>query len=118
VPVILARALNFIVSGSITGIFFINLCNLIYRCGCRSIWAGADIACNIHMQGTKHCPWCSHGSGVYAAVLTSILVPQLVLSAYPSRWGWFPRLAASVAAFPIAGLIIALAFGLADGYWN
>jgi hypothetical protein len=59
----ISRFSPFAISFTLTSLFFINLCNLIFRCGCRSLWAGAAVACNIHAQQRHHCPWCSHGTG-------------------------------------------------------
>ena len=38
-------------AAAFTSVFFIDFCNLVYQCGCRSLWAGADAACNIHTHG-------------------------------------------------------------------
>ena len=99
-----------------TSIFFINFCNLIYGCGCASLWAGADAHCNIHTGG-RHCPFCSHGSIGYAAFFVAILTPQL-LAAFRMNGPWTLRLAAVLALFPLAGGIVALATGWYDGYWR
>jgi hypothetical protein len=103
---------------ALTSVFFIDLCNLIYQCGCTHLWAGADAHCNIHMPGAKHCPWCAVGPWGGLAVFAGIVIPQVVLSFHPARWNWKARLAAAVAAFPLIGGIEGLAMGLAMGYWN
>jgi hypothetical protein len=104
----------------LTSLFFIDLCNFIYRCGCTSLWAGADAHCNIHHQaGTKHCPWCSHGYAGYALFFGAIVAPQIWTAL---RWKRGPlaaaRLAVVLALFPIAGGAVALIAGWYDGYWQ
>jgi hypothetical protein len=45
-------------------------------------------------------------------------VPQGFLSFWPAAWSWARRLLFSLAAFPIAGAILGVAFGLGTGYWK
>ena len=103
---------------AITCVFFIDFCNLIYRCGCKSLWAGADRLCNVHIPSAKHCPFCSHGATAYAIVLGLILIPQLLVGWWPSHWDWRIRLMAAVLVFPLVATIAALAIGIVDGYWS
>ncbi|PYT14291.1 MAG: hypothetical protein DMG59_17730 [Acidobacteria bacterium] len=111
-----ARLSPFLISFAVTCTFYINLCAWIFKCGCRSLWAGADAACNIHALHGKHCPWCSHGQAGYAIVMVLLCAPQLAVSLWP-RWSWPVRIAAAVALFPAIGAVVALAFGWLDGYW-
>ncbi len=69
------------------------------------------------MAAAKHCPWCTIGNGGFAMVLALILVPQLALSLWPSRWPWPARLAAATLAFPAVGALVALVLGWVTGYW-
>ncbi len=114
---LLGRISPFLVSFALTSTFFINFCAWIFQCGCRALWAGADVACNIHAQHGKHCPWCSHGHAGQAMIVVLLSVPQLAVS-FGTHWSWPVRTLAAVALFPMAGLVVALAFGLADGYWS
>ncbi len=102
----------------ITSVFFIDFCNMIYRCGCDHLWATQDAHCNIHTPGAKHCPWCAIGFGGGVAVWLGIVVPQGVLSFAPRRWSASKRLTAALAAFPVIGGIEGLILGLARGYWS
>lgn len=101
---------------AVTFLFFINLCNAIYQCGCQSLWAGVARYCNIHTAGMRHCPWCSHGAMVYNSVLTLVLIPQLLVCWLPD-WNWRTRFVVALLLFPIVGSLAAVAMGLADGYW-
>lgn len=115
--IVLERAAIAAASVTVTYVFLINLCGLVFQCGCQSIWAGAADHCNIHQAGVRHCPWCSHGQTGYYAVLALILIPQLVVCCGPGRWNWRLRLAVSLALFPVVGTLIGLVMGWWEGYW-
>jgi len=110
----------FLVSAVVTSVFFINFCATVFQCGCQSLWGEADRYCNIHARHGKHCPWCVFGYAGYAFVYGSMLVCQAIPAFWAVRWGWsWPvRLAASVAAFPASGLVLAYALGTYTGYWD
>jgi hypothetical protein len=112
----LQKSLIAVVSVAVTCAFFINYCDLIYQCGCRSLWNGAAAHCNIH-HGPKHCPWCSIGNGAYL-VMAFMAAVQIGVSFWPSPWPWWTRLALALITFPIAGLIPGITLGLWQGYWN
>jgi hypothetical protein len=98
-------------------VFFINICSVIFQCGCKSLWAGADMACNIHMAHGKHCPFCAHGWQGQALVMAAIIAPQVLIS-LRAPWTWFLRTMVALALFPTVEGVVALAYGLADGYWS
>lgn len=108
----------FLAAAVVTSVFFIDFCNLVYACGCRSLWAGADASCNIHTPGAKHCPWCSIG------LLPSVGVWAAIVGSQAAVWFGFPRLPlllrgfGTFAAFPVTGGILAIAVGLWTGYWR
>jgi hypothetical protein len=108
----------FLVSAALTCAFFINLCDAVFRCGCRSWWAGAAQHCNIHTPGARHCPWCSFGTGGAAVIVGVILGCQLALSLRPRRWPAAVRLTLAVFAFPVVGTALALLSGWLTGYWS
>ena len=110
----LQKILIFLGSGAVTSVFFINFCALVFRCGCHSLWAGASRACNIHLAGVHHCPWCAHNS---ALAFAAMLGPQALISFGPAAWPWWKRLALALAAFPVFGGIAAVVYGVASGYW-
>ncbi|BDC51256.1 hypothetical protein F183_A35720 [Bryobacterales bacterium F-183] len=102
----------------VMSLFFINFCDLVYRCGCRSLWDGADTHCNRHAPaGHKHCPFCSHGYAGYAVFFGGIALSQLAAIRALTGRGIIVQLIAGLVTFPIAGGLIALAVGLLDGYW-
>ena len=105
-------------AGGTTCLFFINFCNWVFRCGCQSLWAGADAHCNIHAAAGHHCPFCHHGAATSAVMLFLILIPQALLSWWPARWDWRIRLILALLVFPVAGGIAAGVLGWFDGYWT
>ena len=112
-----ARFSPFLISFGVTCTFFINLCAWIFQCGCRSLWAGADIACNVHAAHGHHCPWCIRGYLGEAIVLALMCAPQFAVAAF-ARWNWTTRTMAALAMFPAAGSVIALVYGAMDLYWR
>jgi hypothetical protein len=114
---IAGRIAVFLVAATATSLFFINLCGTIFQCGCQSLWAGADQHCNVHQPAGKHCPWCSPSEAGYAAY-GAMIGTQAILSFVPRGWNWRRRLLSSVAAFPVVGLVLGLAFGIGSGYWD
>lgn len=101
-----------------SSVFFINLCNFVFHCGCQSLWAGAAEHCNIHNSAGRHCPVCSHGAPGQALVYAGMLVPQLVAAFAIRRGSAVARLLAVLALMPAGGGVMMLLLGLADGYWR
>jgi len=113
----LPKWLVFLVSASITSVFFINFCNLVFQCGCHSLWAGAADHCNIH-HGPRQCPWCKLSTPGQVGVWLTMVIPQGLLSFCRTSWPWPWRLLLTLAAFPAAGTVTALITGTLAGYWN
>ena len=111
------RILPFAVSFAATCLFFINVCDWIFDCGCRSLWAGADAMCNVHLANVHHCPICSRGIAGYTAVMAAVSAPQLAASV------WLPfdkvtRIVLCLLLFPIGMIAVGGLLGLYDGYWG
>ena len=104
-------------SAVVTFVFFIDLCNAVYGCGCQSLWRGAAAGCNVHRAGVQHCPWCE-GKTTSWASLGSILAAQAATCFGLRRRRWWSRLAASVSAFFLVGLLAALVTGHLSRYWS
>jgi len=111
-----ARLVPFAVSFPVTCLFFINICDAIFGCGCRSLWAGADAMCNVHLSSGPHCPFCSRGVAGYAAIMTLVTAPQLAVSLW-GRWSTTARIIVCLLLFPAAMLAVGLAAGAYDRYW-
>jgi hypothetical protein len=111
-----SRFAPFAISLAVTCVFFIDFCSWMFQCGCRSLWAGADALCNIHLPAAHHCPWCSHGAAGYAVVLALVAAPQLAVAVRrPGHWA--AKAAIGVAAGALSGAVTALGFGWLHGYW-
>ena len=116
VPRLRSRWLLAGAAATVTSFLFLDFCNLMYACGCRSWWAGADAMCNIHDAGARHCPWCVIGlSGSFVVWVAIVGIQWLI--ALRSGGGWLLRSLLTFAAFPLVGGAIAWAIGSAQGYW-
>jgi hypothetical protein len=110
------RLLPFAVSFVLTCLFFINICDWIFSCGCHSLWAGADAMCNVHVPASRHCPVCSRGIAGYIAIMAAISAPQIAASMWIPR-SRVTRTAVCVLLIPGAMAAIGLVLGSYDGYW-
>lgn len=99
-------------------VFFIDLCGVVFGCGCRSLWSGAAQACNIHLANARHCPWCVYPRSGGAVAFLAVMLAQATAVFWPSRLGTWARLAIAIAALPLVGGAIGLLQGLLWGYWN
>ena len=112
------NALIFAVAATLASLFFINFCAAVFRCGCVSLWNSADGHCNIHMAGASHCPWCMYGHVASAVPWAFIVAAQAAISFWPRPMRTGLRLVSAMAAFPVAGALLAAAYGLSSGYWK
>ena len=110
------RLVPFAVSFGVTCVFFINVCAWIFQCGCHSLWAGADLTCNVHAVSGRHCPICSRGIPGYAGVFVLVCVPQLI-GALWSSWSTPARVVLCLGLFPATMIAVGLALGWYQGYW-
>jgi hypothetical protein len=111
------RLLPFGISFAATSVFFIDICALLFDCGCRSLWAGADAMCNVHVADGPHCPFCSHGVAGYAVVMFAVSAPQLAVSMW-TRWSRTTRAVACLILFPAAMALVGATAGWWEGYWT
>ena len=113
-----SNGLIFVAAAAITSLFFIDFCGAIFACGCVSLWSGADAHCNIHLAGSPHCPWCAYGLAASGIPWVLIVAAQAAISFCPRSMHAVLRLAAAVFAFPLAGGLLAVAYGISSGYWR
>jgi hypothetical protein len=116
-PPVKERLLPFAISFAVTCLFFINVCDWIFDCGCHSLWAGADAMCNVHLANSRHCPICSRGIAGYIGIMAVVTAPQLAASV------WLPssrlvRILLCLLLFPLGMLAVGLLAGTLDGYWR
>jgi hypothetical protein len=116
ISIVKGRLVPFAVSFTVSCLFFINVCDLIFGCGCRSLWSGADAMCNVHLSASRHCPFCSRGVAGYAAIMTLVSAPQFAVSMW-TQWSRAARIVVCLLLFPAAMLVVGLAAGAYDGYW-
>lgn len=115
---ILVRALIVLAGMTLAVLFLINLCDLIFQCGCRSTWNGAAANCNIHDPSTHDCPWCVTGRLGYYLPLATIFLFQVTVAFWPGELRPLRRLLLTLVMFPAAGALVGVGFGLATGYWS
>lgn len=112
------RALALAAAILVTSVFFIDVCGLVFGCGCRSLWAGAAAACNIHHALPPHCPWCAHPAAGGAVAAAAIAGMQAWILLRAGRAGLGLRFTLALVAFPaIAGLLGTLQ-GILWDYWR
>ena len=104
-------------AAGLTHLFFIQFCDLLFRCGCEALWAGAAEHCNIHNAAPPHCPWCADGGNLGRLSFWAVVVSQCGLTLWPGRFGT-PRAIATFLAFPAVGAIAGLLSGLGTQYWQ
>ena len=109
------RRLAMSVALATAGVFFINVCDAIFTCGCRSLWNGIAEACNIHNAGPPHCPWCEYPAAG-AVAFFAVAATQAAVVFWPGRVGLWARFGLSVAALPLVGGAVGLLQGWLWGY--
>ncbi len=41
-------------------VFLTPACGLLFRCGCKTLWEGAEKLCSINIGPPPPCPWCDN----------------------------------------------------------
>lgn len=102
---------------AVTGLLYLDFCDLAYDCGCVALWRGAAADCNVHALDSRHCPWCEFGLVAGLIPFAGIVASQawLVLA---SRARVLARTLLALAAFPVLGYGFAALYGLLTGYWT
>lgn len=102
---------------AVAAAFFLNLCHLIYDCGCVSLWNGGAAFCNIQTAGPPDCPFCARPQVAYGALYGTFVVQAAVMFA-PGSLGLGLRAALGFVAFPLVVGVTGIVLGLQAGYWN
>ena len=111
------RGLALGAAAAVAGVFFLDVCHLIYDCGCVSLWSGGAAFCNIQTAGPPDCPFCAQPNVAYGALYGTFLVQAAVVFAPTSRSLRFRALVALL-AFPVVVGAVGLGLGLEAGYWQ
>ena len=95
-----------------------NVCALLFQCGCRSWFTGAAAHCNIHQAGVKHCPWCTLDPSIFWSLFIGFILCELaaVLATRHRPWWW--QLMAALGAYLLAATLSAAVLGVFQHYWN
>ena len=102
----------------LSGVFFLDYCALLFRCGCVALWAGGAAFCNIQQPGPPDCPFCAHPATAYWSLGGAVLAQGAALF-WPDRGTGRPGLPArtllAFLAFPVVvgaeGAVLALLVG-------
>ena len=113
---VLRKALPFLPVVAFSFVFLIHLCDLLFQCGCRSWWQGAERYCNIHQAGEPHCPWCSYGWWGFIVPFATIVLAQAGMFYALPRLSRSTRLILSLLCFPVVGALVGLVFALISNY--
>lgn len=117
----LGPALAFAAVAAAGALLFLDLCDLIYRCGCVAWWAGGAAHCNIRIPGPPDCPFCAWPA-VSAGACFAGMGAQAGILLRPKPPGGLGALAwrslAALAAFGVVLWGIGAALGFAVGYWR
>jgi hypothetical protein len=111
-----ARAAIAVGGLAFTSLFFIDLCNFVFACGCASLWSGADAHCNVHAAAGIHCPVCTLGAIGYAVTFGAIALPQIATALLLKRGPWCVRLGIVILLFPLIGSAVMTVVGRMAGY--
>lgn len=102
---------------AVAATFFLNVCHLIYDCGCVSLWNGGAAFCNIQTPGPPDCPFCAQPDVAYGA-LYGTFVAQAVVVFAPGSLSLGVRALLGLAAFPLVVGAAGIILGLQTGYWH
>ncbi len=108
----------FVAAVAVSGVLFVNWCAVVFQCGCRSLWNGVSVACNIHAAAGPHCPWCEHPLAGGGIAFFAMLAAQYLVIYRWSLSGFARRFGLAMIAFPIVTGVVALAQGWVWGYWS
>jgi hypothetical protein len=103
---------------SVTLAFFIDVCGLVFGCGCHSLLAGAAAECNIHNETPPHCPWCAHPGAGGAVAVAAIAFVQAFILFRPGRARLPLRFLLAVLSFPVTAAAVGALQGILWDYWS
>ena len=113
----LVRVLALAAMAAVAATFFLNVCHLIYDCGCVSLWNGGAAFCNIQTAGPPDCPFCAEPDIAYGALYATFLA-QGVAVFVPGSLSLGLRTLLGFALFPLVVGGTGIVLGLQVGYWN
>jgi hypothetical protein len=101
-----------------SSLFFLDLCGLVFSCGCRSLWSGGAAHCNIHNPSPPHCPWCAHPAAGGAVAVAAIAAVQGWILFRRGRAGLPLRFALALLSFPVTAGLVGRIQGFLWDYWS
>jgi hypothetical protein len=97
---------------------FHSVCDLLFACGCRPLWAGGTAGCNIHQPGVPHCPFCTGGllRLSWIAGLTGACALGAIALAVRRRRGAAVGVVAGLCGYLLGATLAGLLAALHTGY--
>jgi hypothetical protein len=114
----LRKVLTLAAALSASSLFLLDVCGLVFGCGCRSLWSGAAAACNIHHASPPHCPWCAHPGAGGAVAVAAIAAVQAWILFRRGRPGLPLRFALALLSFPLTSGLVGTIQGFLWDYWS
>jgi hypothetical protein len=108
----------FALSAGIAYATLLNVCGLLFQCGCRSWWTGAAAHCNIHQAHLKHCPWCTLAPEYFWGLFGAFVLAEgvAVFALRRRAFGW--QLSGALGAYLASAAASALVLGFSQHYWD
>ena len=101
----------------VTSVFLYPLCNVVFRCGCETMWGSAAAHCNVHAKHGAHCPWCDHpGLGTLGFLLTLVAQGGVFALVRRSKRSVLAATVMAVVVLPLAVVLSAGVCWLATDY--
>ncbi len=95
-----------LVSVVLSIVFLTPACGLLFRCGCKTLWAGAEKMCSINIGPPPPCPWCENlGLGMMGSALAILPVVIPWAAAGQRRLPVWTPFALILPGYLFAGLI-------------
>lgn len=105
-------------SASVAYATLLNLCALLFQCGCRSWFTGAAAHCNIHLAHAKHCPWCTLAPTYFWSLFGVFVAAQALAIVFLRQRPVAQQFTAALGAYLASATLSALVLGFSQHYWN